>query len=339
MKSMEYIEIFKEMLGSLRADVKKYISGNKEEYLYKKQHTEKWGDTDCNYTNRQRLLYGLLYKVCDVAKPDRERIIRELLETEIVSRENESFQGIGENLEMLTYLMYPYRRKEDEKLFERAKNANFDCFCGYMHDALDAYNSYYEKPIDSYSLERCIDISGELGLKEFCCRFVDIYKDQVTDIADYRSLKRYSEYTGRREDFTFAVEGRFKKALLEKRDSFEMVCAYDDYIELLLEEGKNNEAYLRFNECREYYSEYGRSAWQIGIKLMQLMPDNAEEIWRFILPHLKTDIKNNMIALDYCNDVIKCAEAMGDKAVASAVKRHYDKTMAEINQHKITFSS
>ena len=197
---MGYIDIFREMISSFRTDVEKYIEGEKTEYLYKVKHTEDYGNTDANYINRQRLLYGLLYNVCKIDEPERENIIRELFETEIKSRQEESFQGIGENLEMLTYLMRPYRSEQDKELFERAKNANFDCFCGYKHDDPDAYVKYYEKSIDKYPIERCIDIAGDLGLKDYACRFVDIYKAEMKEDDTFYSFARYAEYTGRKDD-------------------------------------------------------------------------------------------------------------------------------------------
>ena len=141
---MGYIEIFREMISGFRTDVEKYIDGEKSDYLYNPKRTEENGITDSNYLNRQRLLYGLLYNVCRLEEPKREAIIRELFETEITSRQEDSFQGIGENLEMLTYLMRKYRREEDKKLFETAKNANFDCYCGYDQNDPDAYSNYYK---------------------------------------------------------------------------------------------------------------------------------------------------------------------------------------------------
>ena len=65
---------------------------------------------------------------------------------------------------------------------------------------------------------------------------------------------------------------------------------------------------------------------------MLTSPDHAKKIWKFILPHLKTDIRNDMIALNYCDNVKKCAEMMGDKAIAAAVKLNYEKIMAEIEE-------
>ena len=331
---MGYIEIFREMISGFRTDVEKYIDGEKSDYLYNPKRTEENGITDSNYLNRQRLLYGLLYNVCRIDEPEREAIIRELFETEIKSRQEESFQGIGENLEMLTYLMRKYRREEDKKLFETAKNANFDCYCGYEQNDPDAYSNYYEKNIKEYPIERCIDIAGELKLKDYACRLVDIYKAGMTDDDKFYSFKRYSEYTGRKEDLIFAVKGRFERALKNKADDFEMMCAYSGYIDFMIEDGDFEGAYSLLNEGRQYFSEYGRSAWQAGVRLMEALPDRAPEIWDFILPHIRTDLKNDMIAPVEAERVMRCADMMGAHKIAKAVKASYDKTMAEIGEMK-----
>lgn len=75
------------------------------------------------------MCYGLMYG--GYSTESIEDAVRELFETEITARENESFQGIGANIEILTVLLRKYDNPNDESLFERAKNANFDCYCGY----------------------------------------------------------------------------------------------------------------------------------------------------------------------------------------------------------------
>jgi len=331
---MRYIEIFREMISGFGADVEKFTKGEKSDYLFNPERTEEYGITDSNYLNRQRLLYGLLYNVCRIDEPEREAVIRELFETEIKSRKEESFQGIGDNLEILTYLMRNYRREEDKELFEMAKNANFDCYCGYEQNDPDAYTSYYEKSIEEYSIERCIDIAGDLKLRDYACRLVDIYKAGMTDEDDFRSFKRYSEYTGRKEDLIFGVKGRFERALKNKADDFEMMCAYSGYIDFMIDDGDFEGAYSLLKEGRQYFSEYGRSAWQAGVRLMESLPDKASEIWNLILPHIRTDLKNDMIAPVEAERVIRCAEMMGARYIAKAVKESYDKTMAEIEEMK-----
>ena len=88
------------------------------------------GTDDENYIDRLRLAYYLLY--CHI---DDEEAVAFLFEEELKDREQNSFQGIGSTLQILTHLIRKYNG--DGKyagLLERAKNANFDCACGYDPD-------------------------------------------------------------------------------------------------------------------------------------------------------------------------------------------------------------
>ncbi len=61
----------------------------------------------------------------------------DLFEEELKDRENNSFQEIGSTLRILTWLLRKYNAAHKyDHLLKWAKNANFDCACGY--DAEDA---------------------------------------------------------------------------------------------------------------------------------------------------------------------------------------------------------
>ena len=78
-------------------------------------------------------------------------MILKLFNEELFDRESNSFQGIGRSLEILTELMNKYDVPDREVLFERAKQANFDCYGGY--------NSKYVSPkLESYSLEEAVEL-------------------------------------------------------------------------------------------------------------------------------------------------------------------------------------
>ena len=121
---------------------------------------------------------------------------------------------------------------------------------------------------------------------------------------------------------------------VEEADDFEMMCAYSGYIDFMIEDGDFEGAYSLLKEGRQYFSEYGRSAWQAGVRLMEALPGKASEIWDFILPHIRTDLKNDMIAPVEAERVMRCADMMGAHDIAKAVKVSYDKTMAEIEKRK-----
>lgn len=103
---MEYKELLRQMIIECKNDADSFLAGNKQDYLYCKERNETYGDTDKNYTNRTRVCYGLIYG--GYSPEIIEDAVRELFETEITSRENESFQGVGVNIEMLTALLLKY---------------------------------------------------------------------------------------------------------------------------------------------------------------------------------------------------------------------------------------
>lgn len=82
---------------------------------------------DANYMKRYALVIELQYS-CN--SNDKE-LIKFLMEHEVESRMNDPYQGIGESLNILSYLLAKFREPENVWLFEKAKCANFDTYCGY----------------------------------------------------------------------------------------------------------------------------------------------------------------------------------------------------------------
>ena len=123
-------EQLKSKIEEQRAVYQALKAGNDGTVRYKEFQNGEWGTDDENYTNRLRLAYYLLY--CHI---EDEEAVSFLFGEELKDREQNSFQGIGSTLKTLTHLIRKYNG--DGKyagLLERAKNANFDCACGYNPD-------------------------------------------------------------------------------------------------------------------------------------------------------------------------------------------------------------
>ena len=147
-----YQKLLYDMLAKYAVHIENFVNGEKSPYLYQCKHDEYYGNTDENYFNRMKLCYALLYDVYPLKTEQKKQIIHELLETEIISRENEDFQGIGSNLEILTYLAEMLEIPDRTAFFQRAKDANFDCSCGY-----DETRKHYQfPPISEISVTDCI---------------------------------------------------------------------------------------------------------------------------------------------------------------------------------------
>ncbi|MCH5585174.1 hypothetical protein MK805_09345 [Shimazuella sp. AN120528] len=82
---------------------------------------------DVNYQKRYALATALQYD----HQPTDKSLIKYLLEQEVESRQSDPFQGNSDVLMLLSYLLASYREVENVWLFEKAKYANFDTYCGY----------------------------------------------------------------------------------------------------------------------------------------------------------------------------------------------------------------
>ncbi|PCJ29154.1 MAG: hypothetical protein COA99_19720 [Moraxellaceae bacterium] len=97
------------------------------EVSYNEANSDERGSFDSNEKKRYSLLISLQY---DFKKSD-EELIRYLFEQEIIAREKDDFQGIGDTLWLGAYLLARFSTPLDISLFYRAKFANFDTGCGF----------------------------------------------------------------------------------------------------------------------------------------------------------------------------------------------------------------
>ena len=220
-------------------------AGERDTVCYKPYQDKEYGTQDANYTNRLRLAYYLLY-----GEVDDEEVIAWLFEEELKDREENSFQGIGSALEVLTFLLKKYnvnhrdddlyrnddlhreddlhqdgdlRREDDlrrdsdlhrdddlhreddlhqggnlhryDDLFARAKNANFDCACGY-----DADLAMVEKLSDNDLLD-CIYLCQDMEFLAVMEPLVEQWRASVTEWGESErtSLIRFYSFLGKEE--------------------------------------------------------------------------------------------------------------------------------------------
>ncbi|MGM1050543.1 MAG: hypothetical protein ACQEXX_31115 [Bacillota bacterium] len=87
-------------------------------------------DPDINYIKRHAAAVALQYDW----KPEDYDLIKFLMENEVESRIHDPYQGCGDSLTLISYLLAKFRRPENIWLFEKAKCANFDTYCGYFNE-------------------------------------------------------------------------------------------------------------------------------------------------------------------------------------------------------------
>lgn len=321
---MSYNEGLKRVIFGYADEVRKYLSGDKADYVYRVQHSEEWGTSDKNYANRMRLCYALYYDVCEV--PDKRSLVRELFGEELKDRESNSFQGIGDNLEMLTSMLPELGEPPESELFERAKNANFDCACGYEPRV------YKPTPLDEFTPYGCINTLSDLEETGLVFKLTDEFKSGVLDLESLRELRSIAKWCTKRPcDHVFAVTKIFE--LFQKSpEAFNNSDAFDaanDYAEILLEKGDTENALLVFNEHREPLMWFKRRFYVLGARLIAGGAGTPERIWLDILPHIIVDLKNGMVAPINRDIMLSAAERAGDLKMAKKLRKYFEKKEAE----------
>lgn len=321
---MSYAEEFKRVIFGFAKDVERYLSGGKADYVYKAAHTEESGTFDANYANRSRLCWALEYDVCEV--PNKKELVRELFLEELKDRETNSFQEIGDNLETLTSLLLQLGEPKDSELFTRAKNANFDCACGYEPRILKA------APFEKLPRRYCIETLFEFGETDLALKLTDEYKSEAATCEDFRDILSLSKWdTHRESDREFAVTGiyRLYQSAPGEFEGFVAVSAVRDYAEMLIEKGDIAVALAVWNENKVTLKRFERGFYLLGSKLISSGVENPERIWADILPCIKEDMTRNMVAPIYRDVMLSAAELSGDRAMLKELERYFIKREQE----------
>lgn len=321
---MSYIDEFKTAVFGCAKDVQRYLSGDKSDYVYSAERNEERGTFDRNYSNRARLCWALLYDVCEM--PNKHELVRELFLEELKDRETNSFQGIGENLETLTSLLLELGEPSDSELFKRAKNANFDCACGYEPRVFKA------QPLDEFSLVDCIYALSDLDETELMFRLTDELKSGELDLKDLEGLKSIARWCTKRDsDMEFATTRTYRlfQTSPELFDNHSEFMALHDYAELLIKKGDLENAVAMFNEQKETFLRHKRTFYWLGARLIVSGAANPEKIWADILPYIKEDLKTDMIAPINRDIMLAAAKRANDGDMYETLKSYFERREAE----------
>ncbi|MGG4213962.1 hypothetical protein [Paenibacillus sp. FSL L8-0638] len=226
---------YDKMLQSLISD---HADFSKVDYL--EQHSEEYGKSDANYTNRLKVLLAM-YNREDRDSPHYEPIVRRLLVNEIIDRETNSFQGIGDALHYAVFLLQKYEREQDQILFQQAKKANFDTYAGFDPELiLETY--LFSK--DTADLEDCINIASELGEDVYLSLFIDLWIREQTDW-DKENLRTLVYHERWRNHPEGEIEALKKLAEMEKieENSSNYCSTASSLAEKLIETGRWDEAW------------------------------------------------------------------------------------------------
>lgn len=284
---------------------------------YREHQDERYGTEDANYTNRLRFSYYLLY-----GKAGDEETIARLFQEELKDRENNSFQGIGDTIQILTCLLRQYNKdhKYDE-LFARAKNANFDCACGYDPDVR------INDCIETNNLSDCMELCIDLDYKDIMEEFVASWKESVEEWNEINcnSLIRFHVFLGKKEENEPLYIGLLESAM-QKGDTKEILTAYRGLIQYYLDLHKYEAAY-RYLKTMLDTVDYGQireirmfaDFLEAGFELICNCPDVAESLWRWAKQELEgmTDLYGNLY-----KKAIAAAKAIHDPYEATLTKEY-----------------
>lgn len=284
---------------------------------YQEYQDERYGTEDANYTNRMRLSYYLLY-----GKAGDEETVARLFQEELKDRENNSFQGIGDTLQILTCLLRQYNKdhKYDE-LFGRAKDANFDCACGYDPDVR------IDDSIEANSLLDCIELCIDLDYKDIMEEFVEGWKESVEEWNEpnCRSLIRFHVFLGKKEENEPLYMSLLESAM-QAGDTKGILSAYRGLIQYYLDLHKYEAAYCYLKTVLDTV-DYGQvrgirmfaDFLEAGFELICHCPDVAEGLWGWAKQELEgmTGLYGNLYT-----KAIAAAKAVGDPYEAALTEEY-----------------
>ena len=198
-----YIDLLRNKLLEQQEVYEQLKHGETSTVCYKGYRDKEWGTRDANAVNRLRLAYYLLYE-----KVEDEKTTEYLFREELKDRETNSFQGIGTTIHILTYLLRRYNQNHQyDDLFTRAKNANFDCACGYDADYTASDNIYDNDLLDS------IYLCQDLDYKEVMEILVGEWKASVSEWNDSnrRSLISFYSFLGKKLKTRYCIWNNWRQ--------------------------------------------------------------------------------------------------------------------------------
>ena len=315
-----YTELIKDKLFEQSEVYRALKRGETASVQYSGYKDEKWGTRDANYLNRMRLAYYLLY-----GRIDDEDAIVYLFQEELKDRKSNSFQGIGDTLNVLTSILKRYNNDgRYNGMLEEAKNANFDCACGYDK------NYQIDDEVDSLDLMDCIFLSQDLEYKDVMEVLVREWKESIMDWTDGKrdTLIGFNSFLGKEQENEAIYKVLLDNAIMSGK-TLNIVSAYNKVIRYYIDIGQFESAdfYLRrmidttdFKDIERtrLFGDVLEECFEIisgGVK-------ESAELWKWAKPYLK--IRTNMYGNLYTKG-IAAAKTVGDSYAVELEQEYIDR--------------
>jgi hypothetical protein len=314
-----YTELIKDKLFEQSEVYRALKRGETASVQYSGYKDEKWGTRDANYLNRMRLAYYLLY-----GRIDDEDAIVYLFQEELKDRTSNSFQGIGNTLNVLTSVLKRYNNDgKYNGMLEEAKNANFDCACGYDK------NYQIDDEMEYLELMDCIFLSQDLEYKDVMEVLVREWKESIMDWTDGKrdTLISFNSFLGKEQENEAIYKVLLDNAIMSGK-TLNIVSEYNKVIRYYIDIGQFEIAdfYLRrmidttdFKDIERIrlFGDVLEECFEIisgGVK-------ESAELWKWAKPYLM--IRTNMYGNLYTKSII-AAQTVGDSYAVKLEQEYID---------------
>lgn len=343
----EYYKTLEELLNCLENNDKEKFQINIEPFIYKEDNEAEY-TKDKNYIERLKLILSILYhkNINELMnKKSFEDLLIFLFEEEIKDRQTNSYQGIGTSLEIISFLFVKLYNGDINKLlskykdlFDKAKNANFDCNCGY---GIDDYN-YYNERLDELSIDAVISYSIDIYELELFSKLLDIWKGTVKewDKKNLDKLKYYVSFIEDKESLLETNKKLFEMTLQENESNWEIVSALNSYLKSLIDNNKYDYAWQLISKYMNnikniqndnfYDINLGRYIIERAADIMLNIKDNEteKEIWAFISEPFTN--KHSSFYLKLYEKVLLCCDIVKDEKLKNKISKEYKKELKKI---------
>ena len=328
----EYYNIFEELLNCLENDDKEKFQEKVNIFVYKKDNESEY-TKDKNYIERLKLVLSILYHKNRnelMNKKSFEDLLVFLFEEEIKDRQTNSYQGIGTSLEIMSFLFVKLYNDDINKLlfkykdlFDKAKNANFDCNCGYGVDDYD----YYNEKLDELNLDSIISYFIDIDESKLLSKLVDIWKSTVKewDKNNLDKLKYYESLIEDKESLLETTKKLFEMAVQENESNWDIVSALNNYLKSLIDDNKYDYAWQliskymnnikNIQDDKFYNINLGRFIIERAADIMlNINNDKLEkEIWAFISEPFTAE--HHSFYLKLYEKVLLCCDIVRDEKI------------------------
>ena len=343
----EYYKTLEELLNCLENNDKEKFQINIEPFIYKEDNEVEY-TKDKNYIERLKLILSILYHKNRnelMNKKSFEDLLVFLFEEEIKDRQTNSYQGIGTSLEIMSFLFVKLYNDDINKLlskykdlFDKAKNANFDCNCGYgIYD----YN-YYNERLDELSIDAVISYFIDIDESKLCSKLIDIWKSNVKEWnkKNLDKLKYYESLIEDKESLLETTKKLFEITLQENESNWDIVSALNNYLKSLIENKKYDYAWQLISKYMNnikniqndnfYDINLGRYIIERAADIMLNIKDNEteKEIWAFISEPFTN--KHSSFYLKLYEKVLLCCDIVKDEKLQNKISKEYQKELKKI---------